>query len=452
MAPPVSVRLQSSRCSSLCGAVRVPGDKSISHRAVLLAALASGTSRIEGLLEGRDVLGTIAAVRALGAVVEPAGDDGWSVEGVGVGNLSTPLQALDFGNSGTGVRLVTGALATTPLQVAMHGDESLSRRPMNRVLEPLMQMGLQVLQTRNGSLPMALRGASYPVPITYALPVPSAQVKSAVLLAALNTPGRTTVIEAHPTRDHTERMLRAMRAAIETVAADNGRAISIDGPCTLRAQSITVPGDPSSAAFVVAAALLVPASEIVVEGVLINPTRTGFYTTLVEMGGDVAFENERDVNGETVADIRVRSSALTGVSVPAERAPSMIDEYPILAVLAAFAEGATHMAGIGELRVKESDRIAAMEKGLKACGVAVGAGPDWLRVTGARQVAGGATVQTDMDHRIAMSFLVLGLASQAPVRVDDADMIATSFPGFVDLMRRLGALIEDLSEAPEATA
>ena len=425
----------------------MPGDKSISHRAVLFAALADGVSTVTGLLESDDVLGTVAAVQALGARVDQTGPGAWQISGVGVGNFSAPLQALDFGNSGTGVRLVTGALATTPITVTMQGDASLSKRPMGRVLHPLQKMGLQILHARDGKLPMTVTGAAYPVPITYRLPVPSAQVKSAILLAALNVPGKTTVIEAEATRDHTERMLAAMGADLDIHDLEDGRHITLTGPAELRAGDVAVPGDPSSAAFLAAAALIVPDSDLLIEGVLVNPTRTGFYATVQAMGGDVAFENARIVNGENIADIRVRTSSLKGVAVPAARAPSMIDEYPILAVVAAFADGETRMDGIGELRVKESDRIAAMERGLAACGAAIDAGADYMTVTGAGGLAGGASVETDLDHRIAMSFLIAGLASAQPIHVNDADMIATSFPGFVELVNGLGAKITDVQGA-----
>ena len=425
----------------------MPGDKSMSHRAVLFAALAAGVSDISGLLESEDVLGTVAAMRALGARAEQTGPGAWRIDGFGVGNFTEPKQALDFGNSGTGVRLVVGALATSPITVTLQGDASLSKRPMGRVLNPLQEMGLQILHTRDGKLPMTVTGAAYPVPISYRLPVPSAQVKSAILLAALNVPGDTTVIEAEATRDHTEKMLAAMGADLRITEAEDGRHITVTGPATLNAGDVSVPGDPSSAAFLAAAAVIVPGSDLLIEGVLANPTRTGFYTTLQEMGGDVTLDNVRTINGEEVADIRVRTSSLKGIAVPAARAPSMIDEYPVLAMLAAYAEGETRMDGIGELRVKESDRIAAMERGLDACGAQVDAGADYMTVTGTGELAGGAVIETEMDHRIAMSFLIAGLASAEPIQVRDADMIATSFPDFVTLLNGLGATITDVQGA-----
>jgi len=415
----------------------VPGDKSISHRALIFGALATGRTRITGLLEAEDVINTAKAVAALGAPARKVGSV-WEVLGRGVGGLSQPSGPLDFGNSGTGTRLMMGVVAGHPITVKFVGDASLSRRPMSRVLKPLKQMGLEVLENKD-TLPLTIRGTSDLVPIVYELPVPSAQVKSAILIAGLAAAGETTVIEREPTRDHTERMLRYFGADVRSVADGALTRITVKGHAELQGRDVVVPGDPSSAAFIAAAALIVPGSEVTIEGVLVNPTRTGFYTTVREMGGDVAFLNEREEGGEPVADIRVRSSGLTGVTVPPERAPSMIDEYPILAVVAAFARGRTEMHGLAELKVKECDRLAATAAGLAVNGVAARVDGDTLIVEGAGEVRGGGTVVTHLDHRIAMSFLTLGLASSAPVTVDDATMIATSFPEFQGLMASLGA-------------
>lgn len=415
----------------------MPGDKSISHRALIFGALATGRTRITGLLEAEDVINTAKAVAALGAPARKAGSI-WEVLGRGVGGLSQPSGPLDFGNSGTGTRLMMGVVAGHPITVKFVGDASLSRRPMSRVLKPLKQMGLEVLENKD-TLPLTIRGTSDLVPIVYELPVASAQVKSAILIAGLAAAGETTVIEREPTRDHTERMLRHFGADVRSVADGALTQITVKGHAELQGRDVVVPGDPSSAAFVAAAALIVPGSEVTIEGVLVNPTRTGFYTTVREMGGDVAFLNEREEGGEPVADIHVRASGLTGVTVPPERAPSMIDEYPILAVVAAFARGRTEMHGLAELKVKECDRLAATAAGLAVNGVAARVDGDTLIVEGAGEVRGGGTVATHLDHRIAMSFLTLGLGSSAPVTVDDATMIATSFPEFQGLMASLGA-------------
>jgi 3-phosphoshikimate 1-carboxyvinyltransferase len=425
----------------LTGRVRVPGDKSISHRALLFAALATGTTRVRGLLEAEDVINTGKALQALGVPIERAGKN-WCIVGRGVGGLRQPDTALDFGNSGTGTRLMLGVIAGHPIAVRLVGDASLSRRPMGRVLKPLQQMGLEVEDDRD-RLPLVARGSSSLVPIEYALPVPSAQVKSAILIAGLHAAGETTVIEAEPTRDHTERMLRYFGAAVHSTAKDGRTRITIKGDAELTGRDVTVPGDPSSAAFVAAAALLVPGSDVTIDSVLTNPTRTGFYRTLREMGGNVHFLNEREEGGELVADIRVRFSRLKGVTVPAARAPSMIDEYPILAVVAAFAEGATRMEGLAELKVKESDRLAATAAGLAANGVAADAAGDSLIVRGTAHVRGGGLVATHLDHRIAMAFLTLGLAAERPVTVDDTSMVATSFPEFCAVMQGLGAAFAD---------
>ncbi|MBI1383365.1 MAG: 3-phosphoshikimate 1-carboxyvinyltransferase [Rhizobiales bacterium] len=440
----MAVPMRSQRGRALAGKVRVPGDKSISHRAVIFGALASGVTEVRGLLLGEDVLSTAGAVEALGARIE-RGADVWRITGRGTGGLSEAAGALDFGNTGTGVRLMMGVLAGHPFPSRLVGDASLSRRPMGRVLEPLTLMGASVDDGRN-QLPLTLRGSDDLVAIRYRLPVPSAQVKSAILLAGLHANGRTTVIEAEATRDHTERMLGYFGGEIEVVEAADGRHITVSGGAELAGRSVQVPGDPSSAAFATAAAVLVAGSEIVVEGVLAGPTRTGFYKTLKEMGADVELANPRMEGGEQVADIVARSGPLKGVTVPAERAPSMIDEYPMLACVAAAADGVTRMDGLAELRVKESDRLAATAEGLRRQGVGVAIEGDCLIVEGRghKGVAGGGLVETEMDHRIAMAFLTLGLASDAPVRVDDVSMIATSFPQFFSLMGSLGAtFVED---------
>lgn len=435
------------------GRVRVPGDKSISHRALMLGALATGRTRIAGLLEGEDVLNTAKALQALGCPIRKDGGT-WEVLGRGVGGLEQPAEALDFGNSGTGVRLMLGVIAGHSLTAHLVGDASLSRRPMGRILKPLERMGLEVLD--NGpdggpegdkdKLPLAVRGSAELIPIEYQLPVASAQIKSAVLIAGLHASGETTVIEPAATRDHTERMLGYLGAQVGATKRQGLRAVSVRGDAELTGRDLRVPGDPSSAAFLAAAALIVPGSEVTIEGVLVNPTRTGFYATLREMGADVAFTEERIEGGEPVADIRVRHVKLKGVRVPAERAPSMIDEYPVLACLAAYAAGETRMEGLAELKVKESDRLAATAAGLAANGVPAGVDGDTLIVQGGRVVPGGGTVATHLDHRIAMAFLTLGLGADRPVTVDDAGIIATSFPAFRPLMEGLGAAFAE----PEA--
>ena len=435
----------------LSGTVRVPGDKSISHRAVMLAATAIGESRISGLLESADVIHTVQAMAALGAHLERDADGTWTVSGTGIGGYAQPEGSIDFGNSGTGVRLVAGLVATTPIKTIMTGDASLSRRPMGRIVTPLELFGARIDTAPGGTLPMRIIGAKDPVPITYTLPVPSAQVKSAILLAALNTPGETTVIEPVATRDHTEKMLKAFGADIREDFGEEGRRITVRGEKELHACDIHVPGDPSSAAFPLAAALMCPDSRVTIRNVLLNPTRTGLIQTLHEMGAEIRILNPRQEGGEIVGDLEASTSRLEGIVVPAERAPSMIDEYPILAAVAAHAHGMTRMEGIGELRVKESDRIAAMAAGLAACGVTVRTGEDWMEVEGTGgRIPGGACIETHMDHRIAMAFLVLGLVSRAPVTVNDAAMIATSFPEFVSLMRSLGARISEPQEGAEA--
>ncbi len=433
------------RASPLKGRIRLPGDKSISHRALIFGALATGTTRIRGLLESEDVVNTARAVSALGAPAEKRGDV-WEVKGRGPGGLRQPTEPLDFGNSGTGARLMMGVIAGHPITVQMTGDASLSRRPMRRVLAPLMQMGLEVIETGREMLPLTLRGTSELIPIVYPLPVPSAQVKSAVLLAGLHAAGETTVIEHEATRDHTERMLRHFGANVRIMDKEGGRAITIRGDAELSGRDILVPGDPSSAAFLVAAALIVPGSDITIEGLLINPTRTGLYTTLQEMGGDVTLLNQREEGGEPIADIRVRASELKGVRVPAERAPSMIDEYPVLAAISAFAKGTTQMDGLAELKVKESDRLQATATGLEVNGVTVRIDGDSLIVEGKQRLKGGGLVATHLDHRIAMAFLTAGLASEKPITVDDTTMIATSFPEFRGLMETLGATYQEVPE------
>jgi 3-phosphoshikimate 1-carboxyvinyltransferase len=429
--------LTAQKSARLRGRIRVPGDKSMSHRAVILGALATGRTRIEGLLRSEDVLATARAVEALGAGLE----DGNILEitGQGVGGLRAPDTALSFGNSGTGSRLMMGVVAGHAMEARFTGDRSLSQRPMGRVLAPLKEMGLQVAEDRE-TLPLTLQGAADLIPIRYALPMASAQVKSAVLLAGLHAAGRTTVVEPEPTRDHTERMLRSFGAEIASVVGRDGvREISVMGEVELEGIELAIPGDPSSAAFIAAAGLICEGSEIVIEAVLMNPTRAGLYETLREMGADIEILDMREQGGEPVADLRVRASALTGARVPAERAPSMIDEYPCLAAIAAFAEGETRMQGLSELKVKESDRLKTTAEGLAACGVSVRIEGDDLIVAGGRRVPGGAEVKTEMDHRIAMAFLTLGLAAEKPVRVDDTSMIATSFPDFARLLASLGA-------------
>ena len=429
------------RSGPLSGVAEVPGDKSISHRALIFGAMAVGETKITGLLEGQDVLDTAKAMRAFGAEVTRHGAGAWSVHGVGVGGFSEPADVIDCGNSGTGVRLIMGCMATTAMTATFTGDASLRKRPMGRVTDPLSLFGARAYGRQGGRLPMTVVGAANPVPIRYATPVASAQVKSAILLAGLNAPGETVVIEREPTRDHSERMLTGFGARLHVERTPEGHVITLTGQPELRPQSVAVPRDPSSAAFPVCAALIVEGSDILVPGVSQNLTRNGLYLTLVEMGADITFGNPREEGGEPVADLRVRFGPLTGIEVPPDRAPSMIDEYPILSVVAAFAEGTTVMRGVKELRVKESDRIDAMARGLRACGVRVDEDEDTLIVHGLGPggVPGGATCATHLDHRIAMSFLVCGLASKTPVSVDDASPIATSFPVFDALMTGLGA-------------
>lgn len=434
----------------LKGRVRVPGDKSLSHRALIFGALSIGETRATGLLEGEDVLNTAAAMRQFGAEVSVEGtgpDRLWRVQGVGVGGLKEPEDVLDFGNAGTGSRLCLGLAATTPITTLFTGDASLRSRPMGRVLKPLREIGAQTAGRSGDRLPLALIGAREPRPITYEMPVASAQVKSALLLAGLNTPGRTTVIEQAPTRDHTERLLQAFGASLTTEPVGNGTAtaISVEGFPNLKPQQLTIPADPSSAAFPVVAGLLCPGSDVTVTDVLLNPTRIGLYETLLEMGADLTYENEREAGGEPMADIRVRHSALKAVDVPPERAPRMIDEYPVLFVAAAFAEGTSKFMGLEELRVKESDRLATMAAGLKAAGASLVEHEAGLEITGTGGLRQEAVIATHLDHRIAMSFLVGALASEKPLVIDDARVVATSFPAFEGLMTGLGARFEEVT-------
>jgi 3-phosphoshikimate 1-carboxyvinyltransferase len=438
----MSQPLTASHSARISGRVRVPGDKSISHRALILGGLATGRTRISGLLEAEDVMATARAMAALGATVTQQ-DGVFEILGQGVGGLRAADAPLDFGNSGTSSRLMLGVVAGHDMRAEFTGDASLCRRPMGRVLGPLTTMGLQVeAQGEGGTLPLAVRGTCDILPIVYELPVPSAQVKSSILLAGLHAPGRTTVVELLATRDHTERMLRFFGAELKIEDREDGaRAITVCGDAELEGAPLSVPGDPSSTAFIVAAGLICPGSEIVIENVLMNPTRIGFFETLSEMGAEIEALDLRDEGGESVGDLRVKAGPLRGVRVPAERAPAMIDEYPVLAVLAAFAEGETRMEGLSELKVKESDRLAATAAGLTDCGVEAHVDGDDLIVRGTGEVKGGGLVETHMDHRIAMAFLTLGLGAREPVTVDDVSMIATSFPGFVALMTKLGAAL-----------
>jgi len=435
------------KSENLKGTVRIPGDKSISHRSFMFGGLASGETRITGLLEGEDVINTGKAMRAMGARIEKQGDT-WIIQGTGNGALLAPEAPLDFGNAGTGCRLTMGLVGVYDFASTFIGDASLTSRPMGRVLNPLREMGVQVEAQAGDKLPATLHGPKTPNPITYRVPMASAQVKSAVLLAGLNTPGITTVIEPVMTRDHTEKMLQGFGANLSVETDRDGvRTIRLEGRGKLTGQVIDVPGDPSSTAFPLVAALLVPGSDVTILNVLMNPTRTGLILTLQEMGANIEVLNTRSAGGEDVADLRVRHSELKGVTVPEDRAPSMIDEYPVLSVAAAFAEGTTTMNGLDELRVKESDRLAAVARGLELNGVDCTEGEASLVVRGVPGGKGlgnarGEAVKTHLDHRIAMSFLVMGLASEHPVTVDDARMIATSFPEFMGLMGGLGAKID----------
>lgn len=433
--------LKSRRSLALRGTAAVPGDKSVSHRALILGALTVGETRITGLLEAEDVLNTAQAMRAFGAEVTRHGPGGWSVHGTGVGGWREPDNVLDFGNSGTGSRLVMGAMATTPIIAVYTGDSSLRGRPMARVLDPLTEFGANYSARARGLMPVTLHGATIPIAVEHHVAVASAQVKSAMLLAALNAPGRSRISQSELTRDHTEKMLKAFGADIAVEPLAKGEAIHITGEVELKPCAVDVPRDPSSAAFPLVAALIVPGSEVRIPAVLLNPRRIGLIDTLLEMGASIAIENDRESGGERIGDLIVRGSALKGVEVPPERAPAMIDEYPILAVAAPFAEGKTVMRGLEELRVKESDRLSAIARGLEANGIVIAETHDTLTVEGrgADGVPGGGRVATHLDHRIAMSFLTMGLAAKAPVSVDDTAMIATSFPEFEKLMRDLGA-------------
>ena len=436
--------LTARKSPPLKGIAQVPGDKSISQRALILGALANGETRISGLLESGDVHSTAAALRGFGAQLTRDAPGRWRVTGTGVGNWKSPAAPLDFGNSGTGSRLVMGAMATTPITAVFTGDASLRSRPMARVVEPLLAFGVRYEgQGPKALMPLTLHGSKDAGAQTLTVATASAQVKSALLLAALNARGRSVITQASLTRDHSEKMLAAFGARISVASQPGGgEAITLEGPATLTGCPVEVPRDPSSAAFALVAALIVPGSGITLPGILLNPRRIGLIETLLEMGADIRIENKRSSGGEEIGDLVVCHCALKGVTVPAERAPSMIDEYPILAVAAAFAQGQTIMMGLEELRVKESDRLAAILAGLAANGVSAQITGDDLAVTGMAQVPGGGTVTTHMDHRIAMSFLTMGLASQKPVTVDDTGMIATSFPEYQNLMQALGAVME----------
>lgn len=436
-APARSLQIESS--ARLSGRVTVPGDKSISHRSLMLSSLAVGESRIEGLLEGEDVLATAAAMRAMGATIERSDDGIWRVWGVGVGGLLQPAGALDMGNSGTSTRLLAGLVASHAITATFIGDASLSKRPMGRVIDPLSLMGAEFTASPGGRLPMMVRGICPAVPIEYTLPVASAQVKSAVLLAGLNTPGITRVIEPVPTRDHSERMLAGFGANLTVEPSNRGRVISVHGEAELQPQQIVVPGDPSSAAFWAVAASIVPGSEVTIANVGLNPTRAGIFTALRMMGADIAEVDPRTVGGEPVADLIVRHAPLKAIDVPPDLAPSMIDEYPVLFVAAALAHGRTVARGAHELRVKESDRIAAMKNALEACGVAVEEFEDGLAITGSggEPIPGGGTVASLLDHRIAMAMTVAGLVARRPITIDDVAPVATSYPVFFETLEQL---------------
>ena len=436
------IPMTSHKCTGLSGVVEVPGDKSISHRSLIFGAMALGKTEISGLLEGQDVLDTAKAMEAFGASVTNHGDGNWTVHGVGVGGFSEPDGVIDCGNSGTGVRLIMGAMATHDMTATFTGDASLNKRPMARVTDPIALFGAEAYGRKGWRLPMTIVGAKHPVPVRYTVPMPSAQVKSAVMLAGLNAPGETVIIEKEATRDHTERMLVGFGAEVDVEITAEGRVITLRGYPELKPQTISVPRDPSSAAFPVCAALITEGSDILVPNIGLNPTRAGLYTTLREMDADLVFENERIEGGEPVADLRAKFSPnMKGIEVPPERAASMIDEYPILSVVASFAEGDTIMRGVKELRVKESDRIDAMAKGLRANGMDIDEGEDWwiIHGKGMGNVPGGGLAETFLDHRIAMSFLILGMGSEKPVHIDDGGPIVTSFPNFEPLMSALGA-------------
>ena len=439
--------LTSSNISGLSGEIIIPGDKSVSHRSLILGGMATGQTKVTGLLMGADVLSTLNAVRALGVTITRDANDIVTIDGVGTGGFNAPTDALDLGNAGTGVRLLMGAVAGQPISATFTGDASLSKRPMKRITDPLAQMGAQIAYQPEGEekgfLPVTITGAHPPLPITYEMPVASAQIKSAILFAALNARGRTIITEPHLSRDHSEAMLSHFGVSLmRELLADGRHQITLDGEVDLHAKDIFVPRDPSSAAFALVAALITPESDVSLPGISLNPQRTGLITTLQEMGGNIEITNERIEGGEAVGDIRVQSSRLKGITVPAERAASMIDEYPILSVAAACATGETHMPGVAELRVKETDRISVMAEGLKACGVEVSETPDSMSVTGAKAIIGGARLFSQHDHRIAMSFLVLGMVAQKPITMLDVATISTSFPGCADLMNKAGAKLD----------
>ena len=441
------IPMSSQRVTDLRGEANVPGDKSISHRSLILGALSIGRTKIHGLLEGQDVIDTANAMSSFGALVEKHKNGEWTVDGFGVGGFAEPRKVIDCGNSGTGVRLIMGAMSTSDITATFTGDASLNKRPMARITEPLNLFGAKTFSRRNGKLPITVVGSEAPIPITYQTPVASAQIKSAILLAGLNSPGTTTVIEKEKTRDHTERMLQGFGANILSEETNEGNIIKLEGYPELKAQEIKIPRDPSSAAFPVCAALITEGSDILVPNIGLNPTRSGLFNTLKEMNANISFENENYQGGEPMADIRAKFSPdMTGIDVPPERAASMIDEYPILSVVAAFAKGKTKMRGVHELRVKESDRIDSMAKGLKSNGLKIKEGEDWWSVEGREidGVDGGGLCETFLDHRIAMSFLVLGMASKRTVTIDDGSPITTSFPIFESLMSQIGANFQRL--------
>ncbi|MGC6530566.1 MAG: 3-phosphoshikimate 1-carboxyvinyltransferase [Candidatus Puniceispirillaceae bacterium] len=442
----MSLSLISQKTKSLSGTFDVPGDKSISHRSMILGSIAIGQTKVSGLLEGDDVLATKQAMIDCGADITKQGDD-YIINGVGMGGLTNPEQPLDLGNAGTGVRLLMGLIAGQSMTATFVGDASLSKRPMRRITDPLEEMGAQVTCAEGGRLPVTITGLAMPLPISYSPKVASAQIKSAILLAGLQARGETTVIEPHISRDHTEAMLRHFGVTVTQEIDEEGRHhVTMTGGTDLIAKDILVPRDPSSAAFVIVAALLTKDSDVFLPAIGMNPQRTGLITTLQEMGGDITLSNQRLEGGEEVADIRVRSSELHGIDVPPARAASMIDEYPILSVAASMAKGTTMMSGVAELRVKETDRIAVMAKGLATCGVQVEEGDDYMAVTGGTMPpAGGAVINSQHDHRIGMSFLVLGMISEQPITVDDVETINTSFPGFADKMNAIGAQISPIS-------
>lgn len=428
----------SFKCSSLAGDVKVPSDKSISHRSLMLASIANGTSKIEDLLEGEDVIATANALKKMGVEIQKNSDNSWVVQGVSLGGFKPSAKPLDMGNAGTGARLMMGLVASSNFDLDFTGDESLCSRPMARVLNPLQKMGVEVIKSNDGKLPLTIKGCSQLKPINYKMPVASAQVKSAILLASLNVKGKTQITEKVPTRDHTERMLKGMGANINVSQnSENSNIIEIEGGKPLNSQNFTVPCDPSSAAFVVVAAIITKNSQVTIKNVCCNPTRFGLFDVLIKMGANIEFNNKRLVAGEDVIDITAKSSDLKGIIVPAEVAPSMIDEYPILSIAASVANGETTMQGLHELKVKESDRLSAIVDGLKLNKVDVSFTDDSITINGGN-VLGGKVVETHMDHRIAMSFLIMGMISQKPVGVDSDKMIETSFPGFVKLINKIG--------------